>query len=69
MTQSDRVDNIEEFDEWISNLFTAGPTRERVRQWLVDAFWKDQLKGTELLRAFLLSQRGIQMVPELNVSK
>ena len=58
---------IEEFDEWTKELFGAEPTRERLRMWLVDAFWHGQLEGTEILRAFRCSEKGIQLVPELSV--
>jgi hypothetical protein len=30
-------------------------------RWLCDAYWHDQLEGTELKRAYLLSQRGVNM--------
>lgn len=57
---------IAEFDEWTKQMMGAGPTRERLRMWLVDAFWHGQLEDTEILRAFRCSERGIQIVPELS---
>ena len=58
-------EDIVDFDEWTKQIFSAGPVRERIRMWLVEAFWKGQIEDTEILRAFRLYQRGIQLIPEL----
>lgn len=59
-------EDIADFDEWTKQIFSAGPIRERVRMWLVEAFWKGQIEDTEILRTFRLYQRGIQLIPELS---
>jgi hypothetical protein len=65
MAATENQKDLAEFDEWITELFGAGPTRERIRLMLVDAFWKGQMDDTEIVRAFRLNQHGHQMIPEL----
>ena len=59
-------EDIADFDEWTKQIFSAGPVRERIRMWIVEAFWKGQIEDTEILRVFRLHQRGIQLIPELS---
>lgn len=59
-------DKIAEFDEWTKQILGAAPTRERMRMWLVEAFWHGHLEDTEILRAFRCAEMGVQIVPELS---
>lgn len=49
-------DDLDKFQEW---LRTVEP--HDIWRWLCDAYWHNQLKGTELERAYLLSQKGVDM--------
>ena len=48
--------DLQEFMEWVKTV-----RRDELEKWLADAFWKDQLVGTEIHRFFLLSQKGVDM--------
>jgi len=44
------------FKEWLQTL-----EAHDIERWLMDDFWHDRLGGSEFLRAFLLSRRGVDM--------
>lgn len=48
--------DLTEFQAWLRRI---GP--HDLWRWICDAYWHDQLEGTELNRAYLLSQRGVDM--------
>ncbi len=48
--------DLVEFQTWLRRV---GP--HDLWKWLCDAYWHDQLEGTELRRAYLLSKRGVEM--------
>ena len=48
--------DIGEFQEWLK---TVEP--HDLWRWLSNAYWHGGLKGTELERAYLLSQNGVDM--------
>jgi len=52
--------NLAEFQEWLKTLEPHDLWR-----WLCDAYWKDQLEGSEIERAYLLSQKGVDMRTKL----
>jgi hypothetical protein len=47
---------LDKFQEWLKTVEPVDLWR-----WLSDAYWHNQLEGTELMRAFLLSQKGVDM--------
>lgn len=48
--------DLKNFQEW---LRTVEP--HDLWRWLSDAYWHGELEGTEIKRAYLLSQRGVDM--------
>jgi hypothetical protein len=52
--------DLDKFQEWLKMVEPHDLWR-----WLCDAYWKDQLKGSEIERAYLLSQKGIDMRTKL----
>lgn len=52
--------DLDKFQEWLRTVESHDLWR-----WLCDAYWQDQLKGTELERAYLLSHKGVDMRTKL----
>jgi hypothetical protein len=50
-------DKIEEFKEWLETV----PV-DTLRSLVTDAYWKQQLRGTEIHRFFLLKQKAVDMI-------
>jgi hypothetical protein len=48
--------DLAEFQAWLRRV---GP--HDLWKWICDAYWHDQLEGTELKRAYLLSKKGVDM--------
>jgi hypothetical protein len=48
--------DLVEFQAWLRRV---GP--HDLWKWLCDAYWHDQLEGTELKRAYLLHHKGVEM--------
>ena len=48
--------DIAEFKNW---LMTVAP--HDLERWLLDAYWKGDLEGSEMERAFLLSKKDVNM--------
>lgn len=46
--------DLDKFQEWLRSVGQTDLWR-----WLCDAYWQGQLEGTELVRAYLLAQKGV----------
>jgi len=55
-TPTEHSESLQEFIAWLKTI-----ERDELEKWIVDAFWKDHLKESEILRFFLLSQAGVDM--------
>lgn len=52
----DKNQKFAEFVEWIKTI-----QRDELERWIIDAYWHDQLKDTEINRFFELKLYGIDM--------
>jgi hypothetical protein len=53
---ADAGEELKDFIKWLKSV-----PRENLDGLIADAFWKGQLKETEIHRFFLLSTRGVDM--------
>jgi len=54
--EPDRDEQLKRFIEWIKTI-----ERDELERWLTDAFWKEQLEGSDLLRNFKLHLKSVDM--------
>ncbi len=60
MIDPKRGERIGPFSEWIKKV-----PEDRLRQYVIDAYWKGNLDNHDLLRAFIAeTEYGVNMIPE-----